>query len=148
MRPSIFLSGATAAVLLARPASAQTPHVRLTEAQYLTLGKQYTGWFFTGRADSLLAHMAPDSREAVGGAAGILNQRDQLVARAGNETMPLEDKLTWRRGMPQFWHEGAFDGFSEPIVLRWVMDDKGAIIGVGLGPKSRTPEVDPAPPKD
>jgi hypothetical protein len=60
MRPSIFLSGATAALLLARPAHSQT-HSRLTQEQYLALGKQYTGWFFSGRADSLLAHMSPES---------------------------------------------------------------------------------------
>lgn len=148
MRPSIFLSGATAALLLARPLHAQATHQRLSEAQYLTLGKQYTGWFFTGQADSLLAHMTPGSREAAGGSEGILNQRDQLTTRAGNEVMVLAEKMTWRRGMPQFWHEGTFDGFGEPVVIRWVMDDKGAIAGVGMGPKSRTPDVDPAPPKD
>jgi hypothetical protein len=147
MRPSIFLSGATAALLLARPAHSQT-HSRLTQDQYLALGKQYTGWFFSGRADSLLAHMSPESREASGGPAGILEKRDQVTTRAGNEVMVLEEKMTWRKGMPQFWHEGTFDGFNEPLVLRWVMDDKGAIVGIGMGPKSHTPEVDPAPPTD
>jgi len=147
MRPSIFLSGATAALLLARPAHSQT-HPRLTQDQYLALGKQYTGWFFSGRADSLLAHMSAESREASGGSAGILEKRDQVTTRAGNEVMVLEEKMTWRKGMPQFWHEGTFDGFNEPLVLRWVMDDKGAIVGIGMGPKSHTPEVDPAPPTD
>ena len=66
MRPSIFLSGATAAMLLVRPAHAQTASRRLSEAQYLTLGRHYTEWFLAGRTDSLLAHMSPASREATG----------------------------------------------------------------------------------
>jgi hypothetical protein len=147
VRPSIFLSGATAALLLARPVHAQTTK-RLSEQQYLTLGRHYTEWFFAGQADSLLAHMSPQSREASGGAAGILNQRDLVSARAGKEKLLLEEKMTWRKGMPQFWHEGMFDNLTEPVVVRWVMDNQGAIIGIGLGPRSQTPEVDAAPPKD
>ena len=50
--------------------------------------------------------------------------------------------------MPQFWHEAMFDNFAEPVVIRWVMDEKGDIIGIGLGPKSQTPDVDAAPPAD
>ena len=148
MRPSIFLSGATAAMLLARPVHAQAAAKRLSEAQYLTLGRHYTEWFFAGRTDSLIAHMSPGSVEASGGAAGILNQRDQVSARAGKETVLLEEKMTWRRGLPQFWHEAMFENFAEPVVIRWVMDDAGAIVGIGLGPKSQTPDVDAAPPKD
>jgi hypothetical protein len=148
MRPSIFLSGATAALLFARAGSAQTAHTRLTEEQYLTLGKQYTGWLFNGRADSLLANATPQAQQGSGGVDGILQQRDRLASRAGNETMVLVEKMTWRRGMPQFWHEAMFDHFEEPLVVRWVMDDKGAIIGMGLGPKSSTPAVDSLPPKD
>ena len=148
MRPSIFLSGATAALLLARPTHAQSGAKRLSEEQYLALGRHYTEWFFAGRTDSLIAHMAPESVEASGGAAGILNQRDQVSAHAGKQTMLLEEKLTWRRGMPQFWHEAMFENMAEPVVIRWVMDDQGAIVGIGLGPRSQTPEVDPAPPKD
>ena len=148
MRPSIFLSGATAALLLVRPAHAQTAARRLSEEQYLTLGRHYTEWFFAGRADSLLAHMSPQSREATGGAAGLIGQRDEVSARAGKETVLLEEKMTWRRGMPQFWHEAMFDNFAEPVVIRWVMDEKGDIIGIGLGPKSQTPDVDAAPPAD
>jgi hypothetical protein len=148
VRPSIFLSGATAALLLARPTHAQTAGRRLSEAQYLTLGRHYTEWFFAGRTDSLLAHMSPESRDAAGGAAGILDQRNQVSARAGKETLVLEEKMTWRRGMPQFWHEAMFDNLTEPVVIRWVMDDTGAIVGIGLGPRSQTPDVDAAPPKD
>ena len=148
MRPSIFLSGATAAMLLVRPAHAQTASRRLSEAQYLTLGRHYTEWFLAGRTDSLLAHMSPASREATGGAAGILSHRDEVSARAGKETVLLEEKMTWRRGMPQFWHEAMFDSMTEPVVIRWVMDEKGDIIGIGLGPKSQTPAVDAAPPAD
>jgi hypothetical protein len=148
VRPSIFLSGATAAVLLARPVHAQTAARRLSEEQYLTLGRHYTEWFFAGRTDSLIAHMSPGSVEASGGAAGILNQRDQVSTRAGKETMLLAEKMTWRRGMQQFWHEAMFENLAEPVVIRWVMDDAGAIVGIGLGPRSQTPEVDATPPKD
>jgi hypothetical protein len=143
VRPSIFISGATCAILFARGAQAQTPAKTLSDSQYTALGKRYTEWFFAGRADSLLSHMEPKTGEALGGTAGILDQRDRVATRAGAEKIVMEEKLTRRHGQPQFWHEGMFDQLDEPLVLRWVMNPAGQIVGVGLGPKSQTPEPDP-----
>lgn len=142
MRPSIFISGATCAILFARGAQTQTPSKALSDSQYTALGKRYTEWFFGGRADSLLAHMAPETGQSVGGATGILDQRDRVATRAGAEKIVMEEKMTRRKGRPQFWHEGMFEQLDEPLVLRWVMSDAGQIIGVGIGPKSQTPEPD------
>ena len=108
MRPSVFISGATCALLFAAHRARSDP-AALSDSQYAALGKRYTDWFFNGRADSIAAHMAPETREAVGGAAGILDQRDRVTARAGEEKLVMDEKMTWRSGMPQFWHEGMFD---------------------------------------
>ncbi len=143
MRPSIFVSGATCALLFARTAGAQAVPPALTDADYLKLGKHFTEWFFTGQTDSLLSHMAPETQLALKGAEGILETRDQVAARAGAEKKVTEERMTRRRGNPQFWHQGEFENLSEPLVLRWVMNPRGQIIGVGMGPLSQTPPEDP-----
>ena len=141
MRPSVLISGATLALLLAAPLHAQGA-VPLTDDQFLKLGKQYTQWFFHGDADSLLAHMAPETQAAVGGRDGILENRARVDERAGVELSVVEEKMTRRHGHPQFWHSGQFSSLEDPIVLRWVMDDAGRITGVGLGPRNQTPAPD------
>ena len=41
--------------------------------------------------------------------------------------------MTRRRGIPQFWHEGQFIRLGDdPLVIRWLMDPDGKIVGVGL----------------
>ncbi len=143
MRPSVFVTGATLALLLAVPLRAQTA-TPLSDAEFLKLGKQYTTWFFNGDADSLLAHMVPESRTGVGGMAGLYEARDKVTEHAGSELLVLEEKMTRRHGHPQFWHAGQFSTLDEPLVIRWVMEDDGRIMGVGLGPRSQTPAPDTA----
>ena len=113
------------------------------EARFLTLGKQYTRWFLNGFADSLSAAVAPEVLENLGGADGIRDQMNLVAERAGSETKLLAEKMTMRNGKPQFWHEGEFALFTtEPLVIRWVLNLEGKIIGVGINPKSSAPPPD------
>jgi hypothetical protein len=136
---------AAAALTAAVPSAvAQTAAPTLPDAQtLLALGRQYTLWFYTAEADSLFAHMTVESQEGVQGVDGIRQEAASFVMRAGGEVELIEDKMTLRRGWPQYWREARFDGFTdEPLVIRWVLDSTGKIAGVGLSPKSRAPAPD------
>jgi len=135
---------AAALTTAALPAAAQTAAAGPPDDQtLLALGRQYTLWFYTAEADSLFAHMTEESQAAVNGVEGIRQESAGFVMRAGGEIELIEDKMTRRRGNPQYWREARFDGFTEePLVIRWVFDSTGKIAGVGLNPKSRAPAPD------
>jgi hypothetical protein len=137
----------TAAVsLLALPLAAQDappaapPFKPFTEAEterYLTLGKQIQAWFLAGHADSILAASSPEVAEQLG-LDGIRQQMDLFAERAGTVITVLEEKLTRRNGIPQFWWEAEVTNFTaEPVVLRWLFDEEGKLVGAGMNPKSR-----------
>jgi len=138
------LAVAAALAAAASPVAAQTAAASLPDTQaLLALGRQYTLWFYTAEADSLFAHMTEESQVAVNGVEGIRQESASFVMRAGGEVELIEDKMTLRRGYPQYWREARFDGFTEePLVIRWVFDSTGKIAGVGLNPKSRAPAPD------
>jgi hypothetical protein len=68
---------------------------------------------------------------------------EQLAVRAGTETAVLEEKFVKRNGRTQYWRTARFSDFPEPILLRWVIDAEGKITGLGLGPLSQAPPIDP-----
>lgn len=134
--------------LLASPLAAQTPtsepmKPKLSDAEYLVLGRKVVDWFFNGQTDSLLAHMDSTSRERVGGEEGILRQRDMIAAQVGTELELVEEKMTRRKGIPQYWRESKYDVFTnEAFVMRFLFNEDGYIVGAGMGPKSQTPSPD------
>ena len=67
---------------------------------------------------------------------------DQLLARAGSETKVITDKMTKRKGNPQYWRESDYENGPEPIVLRFVFNAQAQVIGIGMGPLSQTPAPD------
>ncbi len=145
MRPVLTLAllATLATPLAAQTAASSAAKPKLTDAEYLALGRKVSDWFFNGQADSMLAHMDSTSRERVGGADGILQQRDQVAARIGTETEVVEDKMTRRKGIPQYWRESKYDNFpAENFVIRFLFDEEGLIVGAGMGPKSQTPAPD------
>jgi hypothetical protein len=114
-----------------------------SDAEYLSLGRKMYDWFITAEADSLLAHLSPDARDGAGGPEGVSRTVAEFVARAGVEQELIEEKMTRRRGHPQYWRESRYTTFAdEPIVFRWVFDEQGNVIGLGMGPKSGTPAPD------
>ncbi len=139
MRSALVL--ATAAMLLAAPVEAQF----MPKDAALKAGRQYSEWFFTSQVDSLWAHMSDDMKEGLGNPATIAEHLARLVSRAGTEVDVMEEKMVMRNGKPQYWRTSTYTMASEPIQLRWVIVENGAIAGVGMNPLSQAPPVDPEP---
>mgnify|MGYP003390504706 FL=1 len=138
LRRTLLTAGA--AVLLPLALSAQAP---MSDTDYMALGRKYFDWFIAAEADSLLAHMSPEARENAGGVDGVTKAATDFIGRAGLESELVEERMTRRRGNPQYWREARYTTFvDEPLVFRWVFNDKGEILGIGMGPKSRTPAPD------
>ena len=128
--------------IMASPLTGQTPApVPLSLADSTSLmqqGRSYTRWMLQGKADSLVAVMTPEFLESMGGAAGVSDRLAMIAEHGGTETKVLAEKMTRRDGRPQFWHEGEFSAFvDEPLVFRIVFDEKGKVVGIGMGPKSQ-----------
>ncbi len=113
------------------------------EARHMALGRKVNTWFFEGQADSLLAIADSTTRERMGGIEGVRRQMDMVGERAGIPLNVLVEKMTHRRGIPQFWWEAEFSSFTqEPIVIRWLFNEQGEMVGAGMGPKSQAPPPD------
>jgi hypothetical protein len=128
----------------AAPAASAAPAVDWTDTQWILYGRKVAEWFFLGQTDSVLAHSSPDVLDRMNGATGLLEARDELLARAGSETEVITDKMTRRKGNPQYWRESKYENASEPIVLRFVFNAQAQVIGIGMGPASQTPAPDPS----
>ena len=126
------------------PAASTAAPVNWNDTQWILYGRQVAEWFFSGQTDSVLAHSAPDVLDRMGGANGLLEARDELLARVGSETKVISDKMTKRKGNTQYWRESDYENGPEPIVLRFVFNAQAQIIGIGMGPLSQTPAPDPA----
>lgn len=85
----------------------------------LALARQYTEWLYAGEADSLLAHSTEGTRTEV-----------------SEETWKL------RNGDCQYWRTAQFSAMDEPLLIRWVLDPRGRIEGLGAGPYTQAPEVE------
>ncbi len=122
------------------------PPVTLTaadSARYLALGKSYTRWFLNAHVDSLVAVIDPASLEQMGGADGVHKTMQQVGERAGAQLAVVEEKLTRRRGFIQYWHAGNFSEMTtDQLVIRWLLDEHGKIVGAGVGPRANAPPVD------
>jgi hypothetical protein len=132
----------TAIIALGLPA-ALAAQSSPSDTEYLALGRKFYDWFISAEADSLLAHMNPGDRQSAGGVAGVNQAVADFLARSGVEEQLLEETVNRRRGHPQYWRESRYSTFTnEPLVFRFVFDEQGQIIGVGMGPKSSTPAPD------
>jgi hypothetical protein len=109
----------------------------------LALARQYTVWFYTGEVDSLIAHHPADSQRDTTLRRGITARMEQVALRAGTETAVIEEKFVKRNGATQYWRTAKFSDMSEPFLLRWVINPDGTIGGMGLGPRSQAPPIDP-----
>lgn len=137
---SITSAQAAPAAAAARPA----PPAALP-ADSFDLARKYTQWFYTQQVDSLVAHHSPEGQKDAGLPARLVNSNKELASRAGKELWVTDERFITRNGQRQYWRTATFSGFSEPVLVRWVMNSKGEITGLGLGPKSDAPPIDPAP---
>lgn len=111
-------------------------------ADSMELGRKYTLWFYTSQPDSLLAHMDSAFRAQMT-IEEIEKAMLNVASRAGNEVSVVEEKYITRNGQRQYWRAAKMDILEEPFLLRWVITPKGEIAGVGMGPLSQAPPVDP-----
>ena len=124
------------ALLLQSPQAAHRP-------DSLALARQYTAWLYTGQVDSLFAHHPVDDQRDSTLRRRITASVEQLALRAGTETSVIEEKFVKRNGRTQYWRTAKFSDFAEPLLIRWVMNPDGTIGGIGMGPKSQAPPIDP-----
>jgi hypothetical protein len=129
------MTTATEAGARARPA--QLP------ADSMELARKYTRWLYTAQADSLLAHHTADARARTGVKEQLAGSSAELTARAGTEVSVVEEKFVTRNGRRQYWRTANFSSIGEPMLVRWVISPSGEIEGLGLGPRSQAPPIDP-----
>ena len=108
----------------------------------LLLARKATIWFYTARFDSLIAHHDSAARADSTLSSRYTQQLMFLTERAGTETEVLEEKFVRRNGQPQYWRTARFTDFAEPLLIRWVIV-AGEIAGMGMGPLSQAPPIDP-----
>lgn len=148
-----FQSVVVAVVFAVAPLGAQIapaappPPAPLTpaeEARFTGLGRTYTRWFLHSSTDSLAGAMDMGTFIKSGGMTQLVSNSQMVSDHAGTESKVLVEKMTRRNGVLQFWHEAEFTKLdaSDPLVIRWLMDPQGKIVGMGLGLKSGTPAPD------
>jgi len=121
----------------ARPKPAQLPK------DSMELARKYTTWLYTTQIDSIVAHLDSASRGKPEQKTQYESRAADLAARAGTEKLLMEEKFITRNGARQYWRTAMFTNFNEPLLLRWVIGAKGEILGIGLGPLSQAPPIDP-----
>ena len=114
-------------------------------ADSFDLARKYTKWFYEQQVDSLVAHHPAEARKDPALATRLLDSYKGLSEHAGKELWVTDERFITRNGQRQYWRTASFSGFDEPVLVRWVMNAKGEITGLGLGPKSDAPPIDPAP---
>ena len=111
-------------------------------ADSMELGRKFTQWLYTSQADSLLAYWLQDDERPMT-SADIERAGLQIASRAGNEVSVIEEKFITRNGARQYWRTAKMDILQEPFLLRWVITAEGKIAGIGMGPASQAPPIDP-----
>lgn len=114
-------------------------------ADSFDLARKYTKWFYEQQIDSLIAHHPAEARKDPAIVTRLVGSSKELAERAGKELWVTDERFITRNGQRQYWRTATFTGFAEPLLVRWVMNAKGEITGLGLGPKSDAPPIDPAP---
>jgi hypothetical protein len=135
---------ALAALVSAVPLLAQSPSdpPAVMPADSLAHARRLTDWFFSGRFDSLRVWLTPGTREERT-PANLQEDLDRLVGRAGVEVEVIEERFVKRNRQTQYWRTSWYSVFPEPVLFRWAFDKEGRIAGMGLGPASSPPEIDP-----
>jgi hypothetical protein len=109
----------------------------------LERARKFTLWLYTNQTDSLFANMDSASQKDLKTPKALEETVAQLATRAGSEEQLLEERWVTRNGRRQYWRKAKFSGIAEPFLVRWVLDAPATIGGVGLGPASQAPPIDP-----
>ena len=143
----ILLAGA-----LALPASASAQAATAATAgpkpaqllpDSLERARKFTAWLYTNQTDSLFAYMDSTSQHDLKVPKAYEETVAELAMRAGVEEQLLGERWVTRNGKRQYWRTAKFSGIGEPFLVRWVIVAPGTIGGLGLGPASQAPPIDP-----
>ena len=125
-------------VLALAPVSARAQDAPLDT---LSLARQYTMWLYEGQADSLFAHTAEASRGQMT-VEQYARGAEMIMNRAGFEVSVVEETWKLRNGRCQYFRAAQFTDLDEPLLVRWVLNERGEIDGAGLGPLSQAPSFE------
>ena len=139
-----FVLPMTAMAQAAAPAPARPKPAQLPKDS-MEIGRRFAQWLLTSSTDSLIAHMdsAGKARDVAAAKRNYEQTALQIAARAGTEVKVLEEKYITRNGMRQYWRTSEFSNMTEPLVIRFIVGEKGELLGSGVNPKSQTPPIDP-----
>ncbi|HET9012266.1 MAG TPA: hypothetical protein VFN38_10665 [Gemmatimonadaceae bacterium] len=154
MRPPRFLLLLAGGLMIAAPARAQTapaaaptaadrPRLAQLPADSLERARRFTTWLYTNQTDSLFANMDTTGQRDMKGPQGWEETVAALAMRAGSEEQLIAERWVTRLGKRQYWRTAKFSGMPDPFLVRWVIVAPGVIAGLGLGPASQAPPVDP-----
>jgi hypothetical protein len=109
----------------------------------LERARQYVAWLYGNQTDSLFAHMDSVSQRDTRNAQGLEPIVARLASRAGTEEALISERWVLRNGLRQYWRTARFSLVPEPFLVRLVLIAPGTFSGVGLGPASQAPPIDP-----
>jgi hypothetical protein len=146
-RPAFLLALVAMPLAVARAQSTPAPAGRPKPAQLpsdsLERARRYTLWLYTNQADSLFRSLDSSSRADAQSPKGVEAWVAGLAAFAGTEDKLVAERWVTRNGRRQYWRTAKFSGYADPIMVRWVITDKGEIGGLGMNPASQAPPIDP-----
>jgi hypothetical protein len=108
----------------------------------LALARQYTAWLYDAVADSLVAHSSEAARANFSTPERWAQYSATILERGGFEVEVLEETWKLRNGQCQYWRIASFSGADEPLLVRWVLNEEGQIVAIGLGSASQPPMVE------
>lgn len=101
-------------------------------------GRTYTAWLYEGETDRLWERFGEPLRQLFGGVAGLDGFRTQVYAQLGAEAELLGEDVVDLGGETSYRRMVRFEKFGGPVLVTWVYDDAGAVLGFSVSP--------PAPP--
>lgn len=134
---SVVLTLCVSLALAAVESAAQT---RPLPSDSLVRARRAAALLIAGHADSVI-DLIPNASEQM--KQQVRTAAETFLTRAGTERSLIEERWIWRQGRRQYWRILETTGpVPEPVVVRWVFNDSGAIAGIGVGLLSSVPAVD------
>ena len=112
----------------------------------LALARRYVAWFYAGDWDSLIAHHPAELRAEATLRIQLEDRLEDLTRSAGTEVSLVAERFVRLHGALEYWRTAQFTTFPEPVLIRWVLNPRRQILGIGMGPLSQAPTPDPVKP--
>ena len=131
-----WMSAALLAMVIAAPVAAQD-----ARPDSVALGRLFTKWLYSGRADSLWAHTGAEMKKNMGSPDAFKELTGNLVGNVGTEVEVESEKFVMRGGKPQYWRVARFNLLSEDLLIRLAIVN-GELVGMGFGEAWDAPPID------